>query len=457
MQTTERRSDSDLGGETVGRPCGRQDLWEPELECMERGALEALQVRRLRTTVESALSIPFYRARLEAAGIGSGHDIGSLADLARIPCTTKDDLRSSYPNGFLSVPKDEVIRLHTSSGTTGTPTVIYHTKVDIESWANLMARSMAAAGATRHDVFQNMTGYGLFTGGLGMHYGAEKLGMTVIPTGSGNTARQIRFMQDFRSTVLHATPSYMLHLYDKLLEEGVSPRELSVRMAFLGAEPYSEATRKKVEELWGIDVFNSYGLSEMNGPGVAFECVHKTGMHLWEDAYILEVLDPVTGLPVPDGEYGELVLTTLERQATPILRYRTRDLTRIVPGVCACGRVHRRIDRIRGRSDDMLIVSGVNVFPSQIESVLMKIPEVGNNYLIHLTKKGSLDRLTVKVEVRSELFSGELDQLDRLRKKIQDELHAQIVLHPAVEFHEPGSLPVSEGKAKRVIDERPAL
>ncbi len=433
-------------------------FWNREVETMSREELEKLQLGKLRTTIASALRIPFYRQRLAEAGISAPGDIRSLADLSRIPFTGKDDLRESYPKGFLAVPREEVVRLHTSSGTTGIPTVIYHTIEDIRSWSNLVARCMVAAGATNADVFQNMTGYGLFTGGLGMHYGAELIGMTVIPTGSGNTARQIRLMQDFRTSVIHATPSYMLHLHDRVAAEGIDPRrDLSVRTAFLGAEPYSESTRKKVEELWGIDVYNSYGLSEMNGPGVSFECVRKEGMHTWEDAYILEVIDPGSGRVVPDGESGEIVFTTLDRRATPLLRYRTRDISSVLPDICSCGRVHRRIARITGRTDDMLIVGGVNVFPSQIEAVLMRIPEVGNNYLILLDKKGSLDRMTVQVEIYSKLFSGEVEQLETLKRRIVEELRASIVLTPKVELHEPGSLPVSEGKAIRVRDMRPAM
>lgn len=429
--------------------------WNKHAETMSRDELESLQLKKLRASVDSALTIPFYRKHLGQVGIESGEDIRDLSQLSNIPFTSKDDLRASYPKGFLSVPMDEVVRLHTSSGTTGIPSVIYHTSSDIANWTELVARCVVATGAGAGDVFQNMTGYGLFTGGLGLHYGAEKAGLTVIPTGSGNTARQIKMMVDFKTTAVHATPSYMLHLYDNLLEANIPRDKLALKRAFLGAEPYSENTRKKIEDLLEIDVYNSYGLSEMNGPGVSFECVHKNGMHTWEDSFLLEIIDPESGEVLPDGEQGELVFTTLQRQATPLLRYRTRDLTSVVPGSCPCGRVHRRIERIKGRTDDMLIVNGVNLFPSQIEAVLMNVPEVGTNYLIHLTKKGALDRITVKVEIYSKMFSGDLEEIEALRKRIASELHASIILHPHVELHEPGSLPVTQGKAVRVLDERP--
>ena len=289
---------------------------------------------------------------------------------------------------MVAVPRSEIVRLHASSGTTGKSTVIFYTAQDIADWADLLARSMMATGTTRDDVFQNMMGYGLFTGGLGLHYGAERLGCMVIPASSGNSLKQIQLMQDFHTTVIHITPSYALHLGDVVAEQGIRPPDLGVKKAYLGAEPYSEETRNKIQDQWGLDAYNSYGLSEMNGPGVAFECEHRTGMHLWEDFYIMEIINPDTGERLPDGEEGELVLTHINREAMPIIRYRTRDLTRIIPEPCPCGRMHRRIERIKGRTDDMLIVGGVNVFPSQIESVLMKIPEVGNNYQIVLDRDG---------------------------------------------------------------------
>jgi phenylacetate-CoA ligase len=313
---------------------------------------------------------------------------------------------------------------------------------------------MVATGATKKDVFQNMTGYGLFTGGLGMHYGAEKVGMTVIPAGTGNTKRQLMLMKNFKSTVVHATPSYLLHVYEKIEELGFSLNDFVLKKAFLGAEPYTENTRLKTEKLFKIDVYNSYGLSEMNGPGVSFECVYKNGMHTWEDTFFMEIIDPKTGEILPDGKEGEIVFTTLTREATPILRYRTKDLAFVLKGECECGRTHRRLSRIVGRTDDMFIINGVNIFPSQIETVIMKYPEIGTNYLINLTKKGALDKVTIKVEIYSKLFKGDFSQLEILKNKIADELKSSILILPNVELHEPGSLPVSEGKAVRVIDER---
>ena len=432
-------------------------VWDPALEFMERETLERLQLTRLRKTLASALQTPFYRCRLAEVGLRHPEDIVNLRDLRNLPYTTKDDLREAFPAGLLAVGLERAVRLHTSSGTTGTPTVIYHTRQDLDRWTELVARCIVATGATAGDVFQNMTGYGLFHGGLGLHYGAERVGMLVIPAGSGNTGRQLQLMNNFRTTVVHATPSYLLHLHDALAEAGISRDRLALRKAFIGAEPHSEQARRKIEDLFRIDAYNSYGLSEMNGPGVAFECVYKTGLHLWEDAYILEIVDPRTLDPLPEGETGEIVMTTLQRQATPLLRYRTRDLSHLLGGHCPCGRTHRRLARIKGRSDDMLIVNGVNVFPSQIEDVLMKVPEVGTNYLIQLDKRGSLDRLAVKVEIRAAPFTGDPDALDALRERIGEALRAAILVKPSVELHEPGSLPVSEGKARRVVDLRPAF
>ena len=432
-------------------------VWNPAIEFIEREALERLQLAHLRKTIAWALKTPFYQRRLAEAGLTCPEDIASLRDVRNLPYSTKDDLREAYPEGLLAIDREQVVRLHTSSGTTGMPTVIYHTQHDLDRWTELVARCIVATGATRRDIFQNMTNYGLFTGGLGLHYGAERVGMLVIPASSGNTGRQIQLMRNFRTSVVHATPSYLLHLHSALAAEGVEPDQLSLRKAFIGAEPHSEETRRKIESLFGIEAYNSYGLSEMNGPGVAFECLYKTGLHLWEDAYILEIINPQTLQPVAEGETGEIVMTTLQRQATPLLRYRTRDLSHLVSGHCPCGRGHRRLARIKGRSDDMLIINGVNVFPSQIEDRLMKTPEVGVNYLIQLEKRGSLDRLVVKTEIDARLFTGDPDVLDDLRERISELLRSAILVKPVIELHEPGSLPVSEGKAKRVVDLRPAF
>jgi phenylacetate-CoA ligase len=430
-------------------------FWNKEVETAPRGRLEEIQLERLKTTVGWALRTPFYRKRLGQAEIHSPDDIRSLRDLQCVPFTTKDDLRQSFPRGLLAVDMREVVRIHSSSGTTGIPTVIYFSREDIDNWTDLLARSIAGTGAAAEDVFQNMMTYGMFTGGLGLHYGAERVGMTVIPIGGGNTKRQLQTMKDFQTTVLHITPSYLLHIHSRLGEDGVVREDLALRKAFIGAEPHSENTRRKLQDLLGIDAYNSYGLSELNGPGVAFECVCKRDMHIWEDAYIAEIIHPETGEVLLDGQEGELVLTNLVRRATPILRYRTRDLAFIHPQGCDCGRTHRRLSRILGRTDDMLIINGVNVFPSQIEERIMKIPEVATNYQIHVDKKGALDRLTVKVEIYPKLFLGEVSKLEALKEKIREELRASIVITPGVELHEPGSLPVSEGKAKRVVDDRP--
>ena len=431
--------------------------WNPAVEFMEREALERLQLAQLRQTVAQALKTPFYQRRLAEVGLTGPEDLGSLRDLHHLPYTTKDDLREAYPYGLLAVDREQAVRLHTSSGTTGMPTVIFHSRRDLDGWTELVARCIVATGATARDVFQNMTNYGLFTGGLGLHYGAERVGMLVIPASSGNTSRQIQLLKNFGVTVVHATPSYLLHLHSALATEGIGLEQLCLQKAFIGAEPHSEQTRHKIEELFRIKAYNSYGLSEMNGPGVAFECLHQTGLHLWEDAYLLEIIDPRRLQPCAEEETGEIVLTTLQRQATPLLRYRTRDLSHLVGGHCPCGRSHRRLARIKGRSDDMLIINGVNLFPSQIEEVLMKVPEVSTNYLIQVEKRGAMDRLAIKTEIDARLFTGDSRSLDDLRERISELLRSAILVKPAVELHEPGSLPVSEGKAKRVIDLRPAF
>jgi phenylacetate-CoA ligase len=429
--------------------------WHPEMETLPRPALEAWQLARLKDMAAYALRTPFYKERLAKAGIRGAGDIRSLEDLKRIPFTTKHDLRDAFPYGMLSVPLDEVVRLHASSGTTGIPTTIYFNREDIRRWSGFVARSIYGTGCNKTDVFQNMISYGLFTGGLGFHAGGEEVGMLVIPSGAGNTTRQFRLMRDFGTTVVHATPSFLLHVESKMKEEGVSRDSIRLKRAFAGAEPYSEDTRRRIEELLRIDVYNSYGLSEMNGPGVAFECQAKNGLHLWEDGYIAEIIDPETLEPVPEGETGELVLTILCREATPILRYRTRDLSGFYPDPCPCGRTHRRLRRITGRTDDMLIINGVNLFPSQIEEVIMGIREVGNNYLIVVEKDGPLDRLTVKIEVGPDIFMDDARPLNALKEKIRKTLQALITINPRVELHESGTLPVSEGKARRVRDDRP--
>jgi phenylacetate-CoA ligase len=426
--------------------------WDKEAETLERSALEALQLQRLRATLERVTGrVPFYTMNFSEAGVDPGL-IRTLADVRRLPFTTSADLRAQYPNGLLAVETRQAVRLHTSSGTTGKPKAIFFTRKDIDQAAELMARCLIMTGSGPEDILQNMMTYGLFTGALMMQYGAEKIGMLVIPAGPGNSEKQLLLMQDFRSTLVHTTPSYALYLADFIEKKGVEPRrDLALRKAFIGAEPYTEESRRKIEQAFGVDVYNSYGLSEMNGPGVAFECVHKNGMHLWEDHFLVEIVDPKTDEPVPDGEPGEMILTTLCREAMPLIRYRTRDMTSIESGPCACGRTHRRINRITGRSDDMLIVRGANFYPQQIERVLMAIPEVGRNYLIRLE---GLDEMTVSVEITAAGFDDQASRLVQLQSLIADRLRAEILVKPKVELLSPGSLPPSEGKAKRVIDKR---
>ncbi|MCE5315336.1 MAG: phenylacetate--CoA ligase [Armatimonadota bacterium] len=424
-------------------------------EKMSRDEIAEFQSEALQTSVAQAAKSPWFAAKFKEMGLEPG-DIKSRDDVVKLPFTTKNDLRLSYPAQMLAVDPTEVIRMHTSSGTTGKPTAIFHTRQDVSNWAELMARSLYIAGARPNDVFQNMSGYGLFTGGLGLHYGAERLGMWVIPAGPGNTARQITLIRDFHVTVVHATPSYAMHVAERMIAEGDDPKSLGIKIAALGAEPYTEEMRFKLQDLYGFKAMNSYGLSEMNGPGVAFECPYQNGMHLWEDSYIVEIINPQTLRPVPEGEIGELVLTTLRRAAMPIMRYRTRDLTRLITEKCPCGRQHVRIARFVGRSDDMLIIRGVNVFPSQIEEVLMRHKWLGGNYIIILTKAAALDQMTIKVEISRDGFDGTVETLRKLRGDLQRQLKEQIGFTANVEVVEPGSLPASEGKAKRVIDERTA-
>jgi phenylacetate-CoA ligase len=427
-------------------------FWDQEIETLERNSLASLQLKRLQATVRRvSRQVPFYQQRFAETGL-KPKDVCTLADLRRLPFTANADLRANYPTGFVVPNAAKAIRLHTSSGTTGKPKALFFSQKDVNQAAELIARCLVMTGVTRDDVLQNMMTYGLFTGALVMHYGAEKLGMLVIPAGPGNSEKQLLLMQDFRSTVFHTTPSYALYLADFMEKKGVNPRkDLALRKGFIGAEPYTDETRQKIEQAYGIDVYNSYGLSEMNGPGVAFECTAKQGMHVWEDNFLMEIVEPKSGEPLPDGEQGELVLTSLCREAMPIIRYRTRDITSIIPTPCACGRTHRRINRITGRADDMLIVRGANIYPQQIEGVLMRIPAVGRNYLICLE---GLDEMTVKVELSDNSFDGEMDHLILLQTQIVEKLRAEIMVKPKVELVPPGTLPISEGKAKRVIDKR---
>lgn len=356
------------------------------------------------------------------------------------------------------MPTKEIIRLHSSSGTTGNPTVIFHNRHDIKSWANLMARSLYCAGIRDTDVFQNICGYGLFTGGLGFHYGIEHLGALSIPAGAGNSRCQIKLMQDYGTTVIHAIPSYLGRLLEVFHEQGLDPKkDTNLRLLVIGAEPHSEEQRKRIEEMYGVKAFNSFGLSEMNGPGVAFECEYQSGLHVWEDAFIFEIVNPDTLKPIADGEYGELVMTTLDRQAMPLIRYRTRDITRIIPGKCQCGRSHRRIDRITGRTDDMFIIKGCNVYPMQIEGVLMKLHEVGSDYLITLETIDDIDEMIIEVEVKKDWFKGDIRLLNKLTKKITFLIRDEVLAKPMVKLVEPGTILKSEGKVIRVVDKRKSI
>ncbi len=438
----------------MGNRTTTDTFWDESAETLSYDELENLQLTRLKKIVERASRSEFYGGRFAEIGLRAD-SISSLDDITKIPFTSKQDLRDSYPYGLLCEPKDRLVRMHVSSGTTGQATAVFYTRTDLEVWADLLARCMYMTGARPGDTFQNLTGYGLFTGGLGFHYGAERLGLLTIPSGAGNSKRQIQIMRDFSTSVIHIIPSFALLLMDVITELGIDPRrDLSLKIAFVGAEPYSEEVRRRIEDFYGIKVYNSYGLSEMNGPGVAFECRCQDGLHLWEDAFLVEVVNPETLKPVPEGTYGELVLTTLTREAMPILRYRTKDLTRIIPGSCSCGRVHKRIDRIRGRSDDMFIIKGVNVFPIQVEQVLMNISEVGNNYVIMLRREKNLDEMVVRVEVTDRIFVEDMRRLQQLQRKIAHELKGELLLTPKIELVEPNSLPRSDGKATRLIDQR---
>ena len=434
-------------------PNDNSPFFDEKMETMTRAQIEALQLERLQATVQHCMNSPFYRKRFEEAGL-KPEDIKTLDDIRRIPFTTKQDLRDTYPFGMASVPLRECTRLHSSSGTTGTPTVILHTQKDLEEWAAQVARNLWMVGLRPDDVFQNSSGYGMFTGGLGFQYGAERLGMLTIPAAAGNSIRQIKFITDFGTTALHAVPSYVTRLYEVMQSMGVDPRrDTKLKVLAIGAEPHSEEQRRRIEDMMGVKAYNSFGMSEMCGPGVGFECQEQNGLHFWEDYYIVEIVDPETLEPVPDGEVGELVLTSLCREAMPLLRYRTRDLTRVLGRTCPCGRNHVRIDRMRGRSDDMMVLRGVNIFPIQIEKILMTFPELASNYLITLTTDEDNDNMTVEVELE-ELFTDDYRRLQNLTNRIQRALKDEILLTPHVKLLPKGSLPVSEGKAVRVVDKR---
>jgi phenylacetate-CoA ligase len=421
---------------------------------MPREQLKDLQLERLRKTLERVYhNVPFYRQKLQEAGFEPG-DLQSLDDLQKLPFTAKQDLRDNYPFGMFAVPMSEIVRVHASSGTTGKPTVVGYTRSDINTWAELMARTLTCGGTTKNSVIQVAYGYGLFTGGLGVHYGAERIGASVIPISGGNTQRQIMLMEDFGTTVLACTPSYAIYLAEAMEEMGVDKKRLKLQYGVFGAEPWSERMRQEIEKRLNIKAIDIYGLSEVIGPGVASECQEQKGLHIFEDHFLPEVIDPVTEKPLPFGEKGELVFTSLTKEGIPIIRYRTRDITTLKAEVCPCGRTHVRMEKIMGRTDDMLIIRGVNVFPSQIESVLLEIGDTEPHYLLVVDRKGSLDELEVQVEVSQAMFSDKVKGLETLEKMIHHRIESLLGISAKVKLVEPHSIPRSEGKAKRVIDKR---
>jgi phenylacetate-CoA ligase len=426
--------------------------WNEKIETLKGKDLEKLQRKRLLWTLDQARKLEFYRRQLKTAGVRFD-DIRTLEDIQKLPFTRKQDLREGYPFGFFAVPISRVVRIHTTSGTTGKPTVVGYTKKDLENWAELIARNMTMVGLKPGDVFQNMVNYGMFTGGLGFHYGAEKIGLTVVPSATGNTRRQIEMIRDFGVTVIHCTPSYAMHLAE--VAEEMKADLPSLRTGLFGAEPWSDAMRGELEHKLGVTSYDSYGLSELYGPGVAFECQEREGLHIWHDSFLAEIIDPLTGKPLGEGERGELVVTSLVKEAMPLLRYRTGDITMLLPDDCPCGRA-QKIGRITGRSDDMLVIRGINVFPSQIEHVLLRIPEVGNHFMVYVDRVNHLDEMTIEVEINRTFFSGELADLARIQKKVVKELRNALDLRTTVRLVEPGTLPRFEGKAKRVIDCRGA-
>ncbi len=430
-------------------------IFNIEYETMPREALESIQLRRLQATLSRVYAaVPFYRKQLDDAGVKPG-DVRCLSDLSRLPFTTKQDLRDNYPFNMFAVPMDNVVRIHASSGTTGQPTVVGYTARDIDTWAELMARALSAGGATRGDIIHNAYGYGLFTGGLGVHYGAEKLGASVIPVSGGNTRRQVIIMKDFGPSILTATPSYSLHLAEAAEEMGVSFRDLNFRFGVFGAEPWSESMRREIEEKLHLKAVDIYGLSEVIGPGVSIECHEaQKGLHIFEDHFIPEIIDPETGQPLPWGETGELVITSITKEAFPVIRYRTRDITSLNPEPCICGRTMARMNKVSGRTDDMLIIRGVNVFPSQIESVLMEIKGVEPHYQLEVDRKDNLDILTVRVEISDAAFSDEVKELQRLSETIGNNIKETLGVSASVKLAEPKTIARSEGKAARVIDRR---
>jgi phenylacetate-CoA ligase len=442
---------------STGKVVGPEKYFQPEIEKMKRAELEALQVERLKATVAHCYDkVPFYRDAFDTAGLVPS-DVQTLDDLRRLPFTTKQDLRDAYPFDLFAIPVDDarVQRLHASSGTTGNATVVGYTQKDIDVWGDTFARAIALVGGDEHSILQVAYGYGLFTGGLGAHEGGIRMHSTILPMSSGNTRRQVQMMRDFGVDILACTPSYALLIADTAIEMGFDPaNDFKISGAICGAEPCSEGMRRDIERKLGVKMIDIYGLSEVMGPGVSCECRHQNGLHVAEDHFIIEILDPETLEPVPDGEYGEVVFTSLSKECSPLIRYRTRDISRILPGDCACGRTLRRMDRIQGRTDDMLIIRGVNVFPSQFQEVLAGFEEVTSYYQIILSSKGPLDHVTLKVETVPEFDFDEIRKIEQLQQRINTELKSNLQVSVEVKVVEPKSIERSEGKARRVIDER---
>ncbi len=429
-------------------------IWNDHYETMERDRLKQVQSRSLRELVERVYKkVPFYRRKMDEQGVKPS-DINQIIDIVKLPFTTKQEMRDVYPFKLLAVDLSDIVEIHTSSGTTGKPVVDAYTLRDIDTWSEVMARTLSMGDVTRQDIVQNAYGYGLFTGGLGVHYGARRIGANVIPISGGNTKRQLMIMQDFRSNVLTCTPSYSLYLAEAALEEGIDFSKLPLRVGFFGAEPWSEGMRKEIEAKLHLKALDIFGLTEIIGPGVAQECMCQDGLHIFEDHFYPEIIDPETERLLPEGEKGELVLTTLTKEGTPVLRYRTRDITYLNYKTCRCGRTSVRMNRILGRTDDMLIIRGVNVFPSQIEEVLLQVEGVEPHYQLLIDRKGQLDSIEIQVEMIEKLFSDEIKMLEKTEKKIENALYSSLGVHSKVKLVEPKSIPRSEGKARRVIDKR---
>ncbi|NMW20550.1 MAG: phenylacetate--CoA ligase [Chlorobiaceae bacterium] len=429
-------------------------IWNRHFECMEREELQKLQGNRLKEMVKRVYdSVPFYRNKLQEEGI-EPDDIMSIDDLNKLPFTTKQDLRDNYPFGMFAVPQPDIVRFHASSGTTGKSTVVGYTHNDVQMWSEVVARSLTMAGVTKADIIQVAYGYGLFTGGLGLHYGAEKVGASVIPISGGNTKKQLQLMEDFGSTVIACTPSYAAYIGESLVEEKIDRSKIKLKAGIFGAEPWTQEMRTQIEQVLGIKAYDIYGLTEIIGPGVSMECHFQHGMHIFEDHFIPEIVNPETGEVLPYGELGELVFTPVTKEAMPLIRYRTRDLTRLHAEKCECGRTLVRMEKCVGRTDDMLIIRGVNVFPSQVESVLLEMSETKPHYLIVVDRDNNLDRMEIQVEIEEAFFSDEVKELEGLRQRLKANIASTLGISAVIRLVEPGTIERSMGKAKRVIDKR---